>query len=249
MATHSSTLAWKIPWMEDPGRLQSMGSQRVRHDWATEKKKKKSSKLLHVFDPSHFYSCVFIDNTPTWFFLTDFLFHSTQNFVTSLSTSVVTIWTSWSVCDNCSVSEGVYCSLLLSFFGVQLLYLVVLVSAIYRGATYMCIFRGMAKEDVIHTYNGIVLSYKMNEVTPFVEVRMDLETVMQKEGKSGREKQIASLPFVIFCESDLGCLGLQASAPLAKTEGCPRLAFLPESAEKAGDEPQGEETEAPLKHC
>ena len=48
VATHSSTLAWKIPWTEEPstlawkipwtekpGRLQSMGSQRVRHDWAT----------------------------------------------------------------------------------------------------------------------------------------------------------------------------------------------------------------------
>ena len=34
MATHSSTLAWKIPWMEEPGGLQSMGLQRVRHDWA-----------------------------------------------------------------------------------------------------------------------------------------------------------------------------------------------------------------------
>ena len=32
MATHSSTLAWKIPWAEEPGRLQSMGSQRVGHD-------------------------------------------------------------------------------------------------------------------------------------------------------------------------------------------------------------------------
>ena len=32
MATHSSTLAWKIPWTEEPGRLQSMGSQRIRHD-------------------------------------------------------------------------------------------------------------------------------------------------------------------------------------------------------------------------
>ena len=32
MAPHSSTLAWKIPWMEEPGRLQSMGSLRVRHD-------------------------------------------------------------------------------------------------------------------------------------------------------------------------------------------------------------------------
>ena len=35
MATHSSTLAWKIPWMEEPGGLQSMGSLRVGHDWAT----------------------------------------------------------------------------------------------------------------------------------------------------------------------------------------------------------------------
>ena len=32
MAPHSSTLAWKIPWTEEPGRLQTMGSQRVGHD-------------------------------------------------------------------------------------------------------------------------------------------------------------------------------------------------------------------------
>ena len=35
MATHSSTVAWKIPWTEEPGRLQSMGSWRVGHDWET----------------------------------------------------------------------------------------------------------------------------------------------------------------------------------------------------------------------
>ena len=35
MATHSCTLAWKIPWTEEPGRWQSMGSHRVGHDWAT----------------------------------------------------------------------------------------------------------------------------------------------------------------------------------------------------------------------
>ena len=33
MVPHSSTLAWKIPWMEEPGRLKSMGSRRVRHDY------------------------------------------------------------------------------------------------------------------------------------------------------------------------------------------------------------------------
>ena len=36
MATHPSTLAWKIPWPNEPGRLQSEGSQRVRHNQATE---------------------------------------------------------------------------------------------------------------------------------------------------------------------------------------------------------------------
>ena len=35
MATHSNVHAWEIPWTEEPGGLQSMGSQRVRHDWAT----------------------------------------------------------------------------------------------------------------------------------------------------------------------------------------------------------------------
>ena len=43
MATHSSTLAWKIPWMEKPGRLQSMGLQRIGHDWTT------SLSLSHHF--------------------------------------------------------------------------------------------------------------------------------------------------------------------------------------------------------
>ena len=35
MATHSSTLAWRIPWTEEPGGLQSMESQRFGHDWVT----------------------------------------------------------------------------------------------------------------------------------------------------------------------------------------------------------------------
>ena len=46
MATHSSTLVWKIPWTEESSRLQSMGSQRVRHNWAT------SLSLSRIFTPS-----------------------------------------------------------------------------------------------------------------------------------------------------------------------------------------------------
>ena len=55
MATHSSTLAWKIPWAEKPGKLQSMGSQRVRHDWAT------SLHFLNFEVISLPYSSVFFD--------------------------------------------------------------------------------------------------------------------------------------------------------------------------------------------
>ena len=36
MATHSSTFAWKIPWTEEPGRLQSMGLQRIEQNWVTD---------------------------------------------------------------------------------------------------------------------------------------------------------------------------------------------------------------------
>ena len=35
MATHSNILAWRIPWTKEPGKLQPIGSQRVKHDWAT----------------------------------------------------------------------------------------------------------------------------------------------------------------------------------------------------------------------
>ena len=50
MATHSSILAWRIPWIEEPGRLLSMGSQRVGHDWATDihRVKYSTSSLLHL---------------------------------------------------------------------------------------------------------------------------------------------------------------------------------------------------------
>ena len=52
MATHSSILAWRIPWTEEPGRLQSMGSQRVRQDWAT------STFISHLLSSIQFSSSV-----------------------------------------------------------------------------------------------------------------------------------------------------------------------------------------------
>ena len=49
MATHSSILAWRIPWTEEPGGLQSTGSQRVGHVWAT--KRSASQRLLYLWHP------------------------------------------------------------------------------------------------------------------------------------------------------------------------------------------------------
>ena len=50
MATHSSILDWEIPWTEEPGRLQSMGSQRVRHNLATKQEEmQKRKRLINPF--------------------------------------------------------------------------------------------------------------------------------------------------------------------------------------------------------
>ena len=52
MATASSILAWEIPWTDEPGRLQSMGSQRIRHNLATKQTK---NKAYPHFKPLSFY--------------------------------------------------------------------------------------------------------------------------------------------------------------------------------------------------
>ena len=59
MATHSSILAWRIPWTEEPCKLQPTGSQRVRHDLAT----KQQQQQVNIFD--HLFECVAF-----WFFAT-----------------------------------------------------------------------------------------------------------------------------------------------------------------------------------
>ena len=48
MATHSSVLAWRIPWTEEPGGLQSLGSQRVRHDWASKHPQHRPQELAFI---------------------------------------------------------------------------------------------------------------------------------------------------------------------------------------------------------
>ena len=48
MATHSSTLAWKIPWTEKPDRLQTTGSQRVRHDWVTSHHSLQNTQFMYT---------------------------------------------------------------------------------------------------------------------------------------------------------------------------------------------------------
>ena len=63
MATHSSILAWEIPWTEEPGGLQSMGSQRIRHDWATHSQRI-FIKTGVVQRPGP--GAVHPDATPTW---------------------------------------------------------------------------------------------------------------------------------------------------------------------------------------
>ena len=48
MATHSSILTWEIPWTEEPGGLQSVGSQRVGHNWATKRSTELALQVLLI---------------------------------------------------------------------------------------------------------------------------------------------------------------------------------------------------------
>ena len=80
MATHSSILAWRIPWTEEPGGLQSVGSQRVGHDWVTN-----TFTFRHIINISfHFYqkSLSLFDNLTTYlgtYLLFSFRFSSISN--------------------------------------------------------------------------------------------------------------------------------------------------------------------------
>ena len=58
MATYSSILVWEISWAEEPGGLQSMGSQRVRHNLAT-KQQKYHEELIWRFSPLYFFVEIF----------------------------------------------------------------------------------------------------------------------------------------------------------------------------------------------
>ena len=59
MAAHSSILAWRIPWTKEPGGLQSVGSQRVRHDLATKQKQPCNThiRISSLSKRLHFFNC------------------------------------------------------------------------------------------------------------------------------------------------------------------------------------------------
>ena len=74
VATHSSILAWKIPWTEEPGRLQSMGSQRVRYNWPT--------SLYSVINNSWPVQCT--QGMSGWWALTEIMWGATRAWCTCL---------------------------------------------------------------------------------------------------------------------------------------------------------------------
>ena len=77
MATHSSILAWRIPWTEEPGGLQSTGSQRVRHDWASDltwlnlEKAREFQKKIFLCFIDHAKAFDYVDHNKLWKALKD----------------------------------------------------------------------------------------------------------------------------------------------------------------------------------
>ena len=118
MATHSNILARRIPWTEEPGKLQSMGLQRVRHDWATNifiswmccsTMSRSVSGIKTIPCAQHFQPGNQEREPTTWSFLCSFL-----NTLTGILTSqsVREAIPSW--LDNCLSKSPIYCSTSLS---------------------------------------------------------------------------------------------------------------------------------------
>ena len=95
MATHSSTLAWKFPWTEEPGRLQSMRSRRVRHDWATSLSLftfmhcRRKRQLTPVFLPGESQGRGSLMDCRLW--------GHTESDMTATAAVNILLWTSWSL--------------------------------------------------------------------------------------------------------------------------------------------------------
>ena len=64
MTTHSGILTWEIPWIEDPSGLQSMGSQRVRHEWATEHARRECKTVFQVLRGRGLYENIWVRYFP-----------------------------------------------------------------------------------------------------------------------------------------------------------------------------------------
>ena len=96
MATHSS-IAWRIPWMEEPGGLQSMGSQRVGHDWATSLHFSTSLQILMccIFITIQFLIIKFIFDFCPWLILFRSLFFISLIWIFSVyftCTDLIVLW-------------------------------------------------------------------------------------------------------------------------------------------------------------
>ena len=85
METHSSILAWNIPWTEEPGKLQSMGSQRVGHDLMTEHAWRVTAPIawndegtIWLLQSTHDYHIPLVRNKPWLFYKNDICYCSTS---------------------------------------------------------------------------------------------------------------------------------------------------------------------------
>ena len=69
MATHSGILAWKIPWTEEPGKLQFRGHKRVRHNLATKQEQQQGGHLInhaYIMKPPENPKCMGFEDLPGW---------------------------------------------------------------------------------------------------------------------------------------------------------------------------------------
>ena len=178
MATHSSTHAWKIPWTKEPSKLQSMGSQRVWHNWATSVHF--SLTIAHLF-LTGFSGGSVVKNPPANAKVTGSIPGSgrfpgegngnpLQYFFLENPKDGGTLWTT---VHGVAKSRTQLSELTFTF----------------HFLVHIC--------NGIYVYSLIYSALKRDKIGSFVEMWMDLETVIQREGKSERENQHAPTSYKI----------------------------------------------------
>ena len=180
MATHSSTLTWRIPWKEEPGGLQSKRSQRAGHDWATSLSLSLFTYFqLHQFAHTFIISLTLLSLTSLFFFF----FLSLLSFFTELLELITLSYIFSTLLDGSHIESSKFISIYKYCYGLQMSHIILSLSFIYIIAVIIiaALKQEMLRRSLLYIYYIYVTSNLKSEnmiyiiLTPWNLLKVSLE--------------------------------------------------------------------------